>query len=439
LNVTVTDVGPCKKLLRVEVGETEVEQGFVHAEKEIQKRANLPGFRKGKAPLPMILKAFEKEIKEEAEHKVVSESYTAAIKQENLAVFNLLNVEDLHLERGKPLQIVATIEVRPQINLPPYKGLPAKREDRSVAEAEIDHAIELLRARHATFEDLKRPAAPGDMLVVNYTGSCDGKPISEVAPDARSLAAAQKFWIELKEGAFLPGFFEQMSGVTPGTKRTVTVTFPADFPTPALAGKPASYEVEVLEVKERILPPVDDTFAQAWEARDVKGLREGVRQDLQNELNDKTRRSIREQVVRALVAPLNFDMPESAVLSETRNVVYEVVRENTKRGVSKDLIDKNKDEIFNMANTAAKERVKSAFVFARIAELEGIKVEPDEFEARLYSMAKALSLTPDKLLKELQRRKGETQLVEQILNEKVVDFLQQHAKIEDVPAQPAKA
>jgi trigger factor len=438
VNVTVNDVGPCKKLLRVELPEAEVEAKFAEVEEDFKKHANLPGFRKGKAPKDMVLKSFSKEIKEEAQRKLVSESYREAVKQQELRVYHLLDVEDPHLERGKPMTFAATVEIFPNFELPQYRGLPAKRESREVSEADINSAIELLRARLATFQKVDREARDGDIAVVHYTGACDGRPIAELAPASRGLAAQQNFWVEIKEGTFLPGFAAQLKGATAGSKRAVQVDFPADFPTSPLAGKKGVYEVEVVEIKERVLPALDDTFAKSWEANDLKGLREGVRQDLQNELNDKLTRSVRDQTVRALINSVNFDMPESAVLAETRNVVYEIVRENQQRGLSKDLIDKNKDEIFNAANLAAKDRVKAAFIFQKIAEKEGIKVEQSEFDARVFSMAKSMKMPPEKLLKEIQKRDGVQQIAEQILSEKVIDFLQLHARIEDVPAAPAQ-
>ncbi len=434
MNVTVNDVGPCKKNLHIELEAAEVNAAFDEVEKDFLKHAALPGFRKGKAPLEMVKKSYEKEIKDEAQHKLMSKSYQDAVKQQNLAVYSLLDVEEVQFERGQPMRYVANVELQPSFELPAYRGLPAKREERAVSEADIDHAIELLRARMATFQKVEREARQGDIVVVNYEGTCEGKAISELAPASRGLAAQQNFWIEIKDGSFLPGFASQLVGATAGAKRTVQVDFPGDFPTSPLAGKKGAYAVEVVEVKERVLPALDDAFAKSWEATDVKSLREGVRQDLQSELNDKINRSVREQAVRALLGPLSFDLPESAVLSETRNVVYEIVRENQQRGITKETIDKNKDEIFNLANTAARERVKAGFVFGKIAEKEGIKVEQSEFDARLFSMAKSLKMSPDKLLKELEKRSGVQHLAQQILHEKVIDFLQHHAKIEEVPA-----
>ena len=236
MNITVNDVGPCKKLLRVELGETEVAQAFAEVEKDYQKHAHLPGFRKGKAPKEMILKSFDHDLKEEAKRKLISESYRNAVKEQNLSVYSLVNIEEIEFERGKPMQYVATVEVFPTVELPAYKGLTAKREDRSVTEADIDHAIELLRGRHATFLTVDREAKPGDIVVANYTGTCDGKPISELAPASRGLATQQNYWIEIKEGAFIPGFANQLVGATAASKRTINVDFPADFASEPLAG-----------------------------------------------------------------------------------------------------------------------------------------------------------------------------------------------------------
>jgi len=423
----------------VELTAEEVEKGFVEVESDFLKHVSLPGFRKGKAPKELVKKSLASDIVSETKRLLVSENYRAAIKEHNLKVYNLLNVEEPALERGKPSSLVVEIEVAPQFELPAYRGVVAKREIRSVTEADIDQAIDLLRARMGSFEKVSREAQDGDIVVASYTGTCEGKPISELAPAARGLAAQQNFWIEIKDGSFLPGFAEQLRGAAAGTKRTVQVDFPADFPTEPLAGKKGVYEVEVVEIKEKKLPPLDDAFAKSWEAADMASLREGVRGDLQNELNDKINRSVREQVVRTLIGSLDFEMPESAILGETRNMVYEIVRDNQQRGMSKEIIDKNKDQIFNVANSAAKERVKAAFVFARIAEKEGIKVTGEEYDARIFSMARSMKMPHEKLVKEIEKRDGRQQIVEQILNEKVIDFLQQHARIEDVPAAPAPA
>jgi trigger factor len=295
-----------------------------------------------------------------------------------------------------------------------------------------------LQGQQGKFEKVDSPVKQGDYVVVSYTGTSEGKPLTLIAPTARGLTEQKNFWVEVKPDSFIPGFATQLEGAQAGDKRTVNIDFPADFVTPELAGKKATYDVDVIEVKERILPAVDDAFAKAYGAENLDKLREGVRSDLQNELNLRQKRSIRGQLVKELLGKMNFDLPETQVQQETRNVVYEIVSENQKRGIPKELIDKQKDEIFNASTNTAKERVKAAYVFQKIAEKEGIRVSREELQGRISVLAQTYQMTPQKFMQELEKRDGVTEIYQQMVHEKVVDYLQEHAKIEDVPAQAAE-
>jgi trigger factor len=226
----------------------------------------------------------------------------------------------------------------------------------------------------------------------------------------------------------------QLVGANAGEKRTVTIDFPAEFVTPQLAGRKAVYDVEVVEVKEKVLPVVDDAFAKTYGAESLDKLNEGVRQDLQNEINSRQKRSIRNQIVKTLSEKLSFDMPESSLQVETRNVVYEMVSENQRRGVPKELIEAKKDEIYSAASGIAKERLKISYLFHKISEKEGIRAEQHEMNTRIALMAQANQMAPQKFLQELEKRNGLPEIYQQIIHEKVLDFLHENAKIEDVPA-----
>jgi trigger factor len=276
-----------------------------------------------------------------------------------------------------------------------------------------------------------RPAASGDIIVVNYTGACDGKPITETAPAATSLAEAKHFWVSTEPNAFIPGFAEQLLGAQAGDKRTVTIQFPAEFPTKELASKQAVFEVEVLEIKVKVLPPLDDAFAKSYDAENVEKLKAGVRRDLENELKFKQSKDTRGQVLRALLGRVNFDLPESAVAHETRNVVYDLVRENTQRGVAREVIEREKDQIYSAAAHSAKERVKLAFLIQRIAEKEEIKVSQEEILRRVQALAAIYQIPPDKFLKDLQKRNGLIEIYDDLARDKVIEFLEQNAKFEE--------
>ena len=433
VNVTVENLAPCKKLLRVEVEAQKVDEAFDATTKDYQKEANLPGFRPGKAPKEMVLRKYSRDIESETKRKLISEAYKKAVDEQNLDVLGYPDIEEIQFGRGQNLQFAATIETSPEFELPEYKGIPVKREARTVTDEDMDKALEALRRPRVTFTTVQRPAQPGDIVVVNYIGTSEGKPITEIAPTAKGLAEQKSFWVEIGAGAFIPGFAEQLQGANAGEKRTVKVEFAADFVTPQLAGKKGDYEVEIIEVKEKVLPPLDEAFAKAYGAESLEALRAGVRRDLENELNHKQNRTVRNQLVRSLLNRVNFELPETSVAQETRNVVYDIVQENAKRGVSREIIEKQKEQIYSAANQGAKERVKVAFLLRKIAEKEDIKVSQEEIAQRINQLAIAYQIPPDKFLKDLQKRNGLIEIFDQIMNEKVLDLLQQEARIEEAP------
>lgn len=433
MNVTVENLAPCKKLVRVEVEPDKVDAMFASTTKEFQREANLPGFRPGKAPLEMVVRRYEKDIEEETKRKLISDSWKKAVDEQKLDVLGTPDIEEIQFGRGQPLVYAATAETAPEFELPEYKGIPVKREARTVTDEDVARALDTLRDSHTTYKTVERPLQTGDMAVVNYTGTCEGKPITEIAPTAKGLTEQKGFWVELGSTSFIPGFAEQLTGAKAGDKRTVQVDFPADFVTAQLAGKKGVYEVEVTEVKEKVLPPIDEAFAKGYGAESLEKLREGVRRDLENELKYSQNRAIRNQLIGSLLNRVQFELPESAVAHETRNVVYDLVQENAKRGVSRQTIEQQKDQIYTAAAQGAKERVKVAFLLQKVAEKENIKVSQEEMAARINALAAMYQIPPQKFLQDLQKRNGLIQIFDQIQNEKVLAVLEQNAKIEEVP------
>ena len=438
MNVTVESLAPCKKLMRVEVDAQKVDEAFESMLKEFRREANLPGFRPGKAPREMVLRKYEKEIQDETKRKLISESYRTAIEEQKLDVVGQPDIEEIQFNRGQPLQFAATLETAPEFELPEYKGLLVQRELRTVTDADVERALNLLRDQKVTFNKVERPLQNGDIAVVNYTGTCEGKPIIEIAPTAKGLNEQKHFWVEAKPNSFIPGFADQLIGAKAGDKRTVNVDFPPDFVTTQLAGKKGTYEVELVEVKEKVMPALGEELAKAYEAESFEKLQAGVRRDLENELKYKEERTIRNEVVRALLNRVNFELPETAVARETRNVVYDLVQENAKRGVPRETIEQQKEQIYSAATRNAKERVKVQFLLQKIAEKEDIKVAQEEIAQRVHQLAAMYQIPADKFLRDLQKRNGLIEVYDQIANEKVIQFLAQNARIEDVaPSSPA--
>jgi trigger factor len=434
VNITVENLAPCKKLLRVELDAKSVDEIFDAITKDYQKQASLPGFRPGKAPRDMVAKKYEADIAGEAKRRLIGDNYRKALDEKKIHAVGHPDIEEIQFGRGQNLQFAATIETAPEFQLPEYKGLAVKREIKSVTDEDVERAIKLLAQQHTKFETAARELKMGDVAVVNYNGTCDGKPITETAPSAKGLTEQKNFWVDIAANTFIAGFAEQLIGAKAADKRTVNVDFPADFVTKELAGKKGVFEVEVVEVKEKVPPPIDDELAKKYGAENLEKLRAGVRVDLENELKYSQTKSVRNQILGALLVQANFDLPESTVAHETKNVVYNIVQENAKRGVGRELIEQQKDQIYNAAATTAKERVKMAFLIQRIAEQEKISVSQEEVLQQVQTLAAAYQIPPDKFIKDLQKRNGINEIYDQLAHEKVLNFLEINAKIENVPA-----
>jgi len=438
VNVTIENLAPCKKLLRVEIGPKEVDEAFDSMIKDFQRQAALPGFRPGKAPRDMVAKRYEKDIQVEVKKKLIPDAYRKAVDEQKLDVVGYPDIEEIQFGRGQALQFAATVETAPEFQLPAYKGLPAKRETTTVTDEDVERALNLLRERQTNYQTVDRPVQSGDVAVVNYTGTVNGKPITDIAPTAKGLTEQKNFWINIDQTSFIPGFGDQLIGAKAGDKRTVNIDFPADFVTPQLANQKGVYDVEVVEVKVKALPPLDEAFAKSYGAENLEKLRAGVRTDLENELNFKKNRSVRNQLVQELLNRISFELPETVVSQETRNVVYDIVRENQQRGVPKALIEEQKDQIYSAANASAKNRVKANFLLQKIAEQEDIKVSQEEVAARIQQLAGMYNIPVDQFLADLKKRNAIVEMYDQVASEKTIDFLQQHAVIEDVAPEPAK-
>jgi trigger factor len=430
VNVTVENLAPCRRLVRVEIDAAAVDAAFDKVTGDFQRQARFPGFRPGKAPREMVNRTYSKQIEEEAKKRLISENYRKAMTEQKLRVVGSPDVEEIQFGRGQPLQFAATVEVMPEFSLPEYKGIPVRRNPQTVTDSDVERALHTLQEKHSVFRDVVRPVQTGDFVVVNYTATAEGKPLTDFAPTARSLTRQNKFWVQIEPGSFIPGFTEQLVGAQAGDRRTVTVDFPADFAAPQLSGKKGVYEVDVVQVKEKVLPELNDDFAKAFGAENLEKLREGVRRDLSNELEYKKRGALRNELVQSLLARVQFELPEAVVLNETKNVIYDVVRENRERGVPNETIDQQKDEIYNLASSSAKDRVKASFILSQIAEKEGLQVSDKEITQRILYLAEQNHIKPAKLVQQLRERNGVAEIQKQLLITKVLDFLEANAQTE---------
>lgn len=436
MEVSITDLSPCRKQLRIEVDAEAVDAKFDAVAKDFRRQAHLPGFRPGKAPLANVMRAYADKIADEAKRALMADSYGQALKDKELKPVIMPEIEELQFGRGKPFQYMATVEVSPTFDLPEYKGLEVEKERRSVTEDDVNKALEKLQEQRVEYRDVDRPMAEDDFVVVNYKGTIDEKPITEMVKVARGLSEQSNAWLHLKRNPLVPGLVEALIGSNKGDKKTVPVTFPEEFIYEELIGKEGQFEVEIVEIKEQSLPELDDTFAKSFGAESIAKLREGVEADLKNELEYSEKQSIRNQCVQKLLDDVSCALPETIVNQATRAVVHNIVQSNHNRGVSKDIIEENKDDIYNNAKSNAEVRVKANYILAQIADKEGIKVTEQELSRQISAMAMQQKIKPQKLADQLKENGGIYEVQEEILNAKVIDLLEENAKITEIDPKP---
>ena len=436
MEVTITDLSPCKKQLRIEIDAETVDAKFDAVAKDFRRHAHLPGFRPGKAPLANVMRSYGDKIGEEAKRTLMSDSYSKALKENELRPVIMPEIEELQFGHGKPFQYLATLEVTPAFELPEYRGLEVEKERRTVSDEDITKALDTLREQRVSYADVDRPAGGDDFIVVNFSGTIDDKPITDLVKVARGLTEQKNFWLHKTQNQLIPGIVEELIGSGKGDKKTVTVTIPDDFIYEELIGKEAKYEIEIVQVKEKSLPELDDDFAKAFGADGMDKLREGIENDLKNELEYSQKKSVRNQCVDMLLSAVTCDLPETIVNEATRAGVHNIVQQNHQRGVGKEIIEENKDRIYANAKADAEVRVRANYILSRIAEKEGIKVTEQEVSRQIAAIAAQQKVKPQKLAQQLKDNGTLYQIQEEIMSAKVIDLLEEKAKVTEIDPKP---
>src|SRR5213080_1022773 len=421
--------------LQIELPADEVAKEWDAIASSFVRFAKIPGYRPGKAPRSVIDKRFRKEIQDELTKKLVSKSYHEAIEQQQLRVASLTNIEEVQFGKDKSMRFRATVVTAPEFELPDYKNISVQLPDTKVSEAEVDAALERLRDQSADFVDVpRRGLQMGDFAVIDFEGSVDTKPISEIAPQAsKNLQAGKKFWLHVVVDNFLPKFCEQLVEQKPGETRLVIVEFPADFPIKELAGKKADYAVTLREIKEKVPPPLDDAFAAKLDpGKSLADLRQMIEHDIEHAKQHDVERAKESQILKYLHEHIQFELPPALLQNETRRALAELVQRNRERGVTDEMLKEKEKELIDGAAGLAANRLKTNFILHRIAEREKIQVTKDDVDHRIRQEAARYDISVEKMRKQLQQQDALNDVAEQILLGKTLDFLKANVSVETV-------
>lgn len=436
MNIRLEKKEKCLAALSVEVPADKVTEERNKVLKAFATQARIPGFRPGKAPKSVIEKSHGADITQEVESRLIQNSFQEALKEhQDLKVLTVKNPENVTHQADGSFTFDAVLITAPEITLPEYKGLDIEVPKAGVPDEVVDQNLEQLRQRFADYEDIEdRGAEKGDLAIIDYTATIDGKPLDEVGGEqAKPLASNEGYWIRIEEEAFFPGFTDALIGTKANDEKEITVTLPEDFPIETIRAKEAVFAVKVTGIKSETLPELDDEFAGKIEAGksldDIKAL---IRDDLEL----RQTRQLEEIKINGVLAKLNdlvdFDVPEEFLQSETQGQADSMVREGMESGMSEDEVAERQAGLFEEAQVRAKSSLKTNFLLTEIAEKEEFKVENSEVLKRVTIMAKEAKKPVKSFMKELQKSGQLGNIRQNMLFSKAIDFLVEHANVKEV-------
>lgn len=428
MDIKIEDISATRKAATVTVPAAVIEEQQKKLFGEYAAHARIAGFRPGKAPVSVIRQKYGKDLKKELVQRVTQEAYKSVRAAENLKVYSLVDVKEPELADGQPTEIRFEIDVVPAFEIPEYKGLEVSKSDLSVSDEEIAEMIKNLRSQRAEFNKVEKAAEKGDFVKLSYEATLDGKPLAEAVPAAAVYGKQTGTWEEAGAdetfGATVKEIVDALVGMKAGDKKEISVTFPSDFSAEDLRGKSAVYSVEVAEVRERVLPELNEEFFKSVYVKDLDELNKQVREGLETRKKNTATSKKREELIGKLNEKVDFELPESAIERESYNIFVEFANMQLRQGVKIEQIEAQRDELKENTKEAARTRVKTQIILNAIAEKEGVKVERDDINKRISQEAYMSGQPVEKFVKELT--KDQTRLMElqrNILFNKALDVV----------------
>ncbi len=430
MKVSVEKKGPCRKVMTVELPVERVREEYNDILKHSAKIARIPGFRQGRAPVNLVESHYSREIRGEAQERLVARTYKEALKKAEIDPVMLLNL-DGDLQKEQPLVYRLTVDVAPEFKLPRYKGISLKPGNLEVTDAMVENSLQRLLENFAKYEDVDgQPVRPDDLAVVDFDAELDGKPLGEAVPAAAGLDRGRDMMVLANEqGSFLPGFDKQLLGLKAGDAKSFEVAFPAGFRTRGLAGKTAMYHVRVKRVRARQPAELNDELLKQFEAADEAQLRAKIREKLAAEMQAQDRARQKDEIIRYLLSKTSLDLPESLAQEEAMRVFSTLIRRAMMQGMTREQVAGRREEFRTAAAATAADRIKTNYILHRIATEEKIQVADEEIDREIRTLAPRYQMTEDQLRKKLQEDQEMDALRHDILSEKTLDFLLANAKI----------
>ncbi len=409
MKVAVESIEGCKRRLAVEAPVDVVQQEWERAYGRVQKQARLPGFRKGHVPRSLVKVHFSDDVRREVAEHLIPDVYRKALTEAKLDPVNEPDLQEVKLEEGAPLSFVAVVEVKPAIALSDYRGVAVQHAPVPVTTDDLTAALEQMREQQAQFHVVERPAATGDLVVVDYTIAIDGHPPSSQT-GYEFLAGARNV---------LPEIDDAVVGVRAGEERQVTLRFADDHRREDLRGRGGQATVKVVEVKEKALPALDDDFAKSiGEFETLEALRAELLKQLEARRQHDETRALQEKVVDAVVAQHEFTVPDALVMRQVAHRIEHARESVRQQGIDPERMPWDYEKLIAELRPNAEKAVRRALLLEAIADKEAIAPTDADVDAEVEKLAQA-SQRPAPAVRRMMEKSGDLDGLRQGLRDRM--------------------
>jgi trigger factor len=419
VKVNAEELSPTKKRLEVEIPSPQVQEAVESLYRDLNKRIRIKGFRPGKIPRDVLERRYGEYVKEQAISHLINETYPQAITQESIDPIAPPTIDTGELALEGPFTYSAVVEVRPEIEVTGYKGLRLKGKKEKVTSKEVAGELERLRMVHAQLQPVegRDHVQKGDVVLIDFQGFLDQRPVRD--------GKAENYLLEIGSGTMAPGFEEGLIGKTTGVQEDIPVVFPPDHPRKDLAGKEVTFQVTVKEIRQRLLPVLDDEFAKdVGDYKDLKELKGRITTELEKAKEHRLKEELRQATIEQLLQANPVEIPSYLVQRRTDELLQEL--KGRMAAQQQDLPPEEEQKTRVEYEKIAEREVRASFLLEGVAQQESITVSAEEVEERLGEMAR----TYQRPLEELQ---GNSPLVAAVTRglqrEKVLDFIIAEAEV----------
>jgi len=421
MKIELEQVSPIRKKMTVVLPSELVDKEVDKAYSKLQKSVRLRGFRPGKAPLPILQRYFKVQVEDDVITSLVQDSYPTALDEHRIAPVSQPIIEKGVLEKGKEFRYTASFEIKPELAVQGYTGLELEKEKLQVTEADIDEQFLKLQNTHSTLKTVEgRPAKAGDCVLIDYAGTIEGKPFAG--------SALQDHLIEISSDSFLPGFSDQMIGLTPGDKKTFALQMPEDKVREDLSGKKIDFTVALKETKEKVLPPLDDEFARdLGDYKDLADLKQKIRDSLHTAKEQQIEGKLRDSIVTLLMEKNSLEVPPSLVEQHIQSMLLNTRQRLAAQGVNVENFSQSAEKLSEIYKEAAEKQVRASLLLEAVASAERLTVTDEDLEHKYEEIAKIINQDRASVKRTIDKEA----LTSQLLEEKAIAFIVSQATIKE--------